>query len=183
MPLLTIYRQAEFPAIYKWEAIAFMRMAWPSIFKGDNLYMSEIYPPELGPVHFVLAEGDTLISYGTILRLDIMHAGNEYKVYGFGNMLTFPPFRGRGYGGQVLQRATQFIQQSDVDAGILFCDPSLESYYGARAWTPTRTPTRLGEPEKYEEYEPLRMMLFVSEKALRNKEDFENQPLYIESPW
>ena len=183
MPLFTIYRQPDFPAIYKWQAIAFMRMQWTSIFKGDNLYMSEIYPPELDPVHFVMAEGDTLISYGTILRLDLMHAGNEYKVYGFGNLLTFPPFRGRGFGGQILQRATQFIQQSEVDAGILFCDPVLEAFYGARGWISTRTPTRLGGPETYEDYEPLRMMLFVSEKAFRNQSDFETQPFYIESPW
>src|SRR5687768_6126964 len=123
MPKLTVYTQPDFPAIYKWQAIAFMRMEWPSIFEGDNLYMPETYPPELEPVHFVVAEGDTLISYGALLRLDITHAGSEYRVYGFGNMLTFPPFRRRGYGGQILQAATHWIQESDVDVAILFCDP------------------------------------------------------------
>ena len=183
MPLLTVYQQKEFPEIYKWQAIAFMRMEWSSIFKGDDLYMSETYPPELRPVHFVMAEGDTLLSYGALLKLDLRHADNEYKVYGFGNLLTFPPFRRLGYGGQILEKATQFIRQSDVDTGILFCDPRLESFYASQAWTPTRAPTRLGEPDQYEDYEPLRMMLFVSEKALRNKADFETQPFYIESPW
>lgn len=183
MPLLSVYQQPEFPAIYKWQAIAFMRMEWTSIFQGENLYMHETYPPELQPVHFVMAEGDSLLSYGALLRLSLMHAGIEYQVYGFGNLLTFPPFRGRGYGGQILQKATQYIQQSDVDAGILFCDPSLEGFYATRAWEATRTLTHLGTPERYEVYEPLRMMVFVSPKAIAHKAEFETQPLYIESPW
>lgn len=183
MPKLTVYTQPDFPAIYKWQAIAFMRMEWPSIFEGDNLYMPETYPPELEPVHFVVAEGDTLISYGALLRLDITHAGSEYRVYGFGNMLTFPPFRRRGYGGQILQAATHWIQESDVDVAILFCDPRLEVFYAAQRWVPTPSPTRLGGPDGYEEYEPLRMMLFVSEKGRRGKAAFETQPLYIELPW
>jgi len=183
MPKLTLYQQLDFPAIYKWQAIAFMRMEWPSIFQGDNLYMPEIYPPEHQPVHFVLAEGDTLLSYGTLLKLNLIHAGIDYQVYGFGNLLTFPPFRRRGYGGQILEAATQFIQQNDVDAAILFCDPHLEPFYAAKAWESTRSPTRLGGPDQYEDYAPSRMMLFVSEKGRLSKADFETQPLYIDWPW
>jgi GNAT superfamily N-acetyltransferase len=183
MPTLTFYPQPEFPAIYKWQAIAFMRMEWSSIFQGENLYMSEIYPPEFQPIHFVVAEGDTLLSYGTLLKTHLTHAGSDYRVYGFGNLLTFPPFRRRGHGGQVLQAATKFIQQSDVDVAILFCDPQLDPFYAARAWVPTYSPTRLGKPDQYEDYSPLRMMLFVSEKGRGSKADFETQPLYIDEPW
>lgn len=183
MPELTLYRQPDFPAIYKWQAIAFMRMEWSSIFQGENLYMQETYPPALEPVHFVVAEGETLISYGSLLMVDLLHAGEAYHVYGFGNLLTFPPFRRQGYGGQILQRATRFIRESDVDAAILFCDPALQSFYAAQGWGPTHSPTRLGTPERYEDYTPLRMMLFVSEKGDRRKADFENQPMYIDWPW
>jgi hypothetical protein len=183
MPRLTIYQKTDFPAIYKWQAIAFMRCEWSSIFQGANLYMSEIYPPEFQPIHFVLAEGDTLLSYGTLLNLDMAHADKNYVVYGFGNMLTFPPFRRHGYGGQILQAATEFIQTSDADVAILFCDPSLESFYSAKGWSATRSPTRLGRPDQYEEYSPLRMMLFVSEKGRQNQADFETQPLYVDETW
>ena len=183
MPELTVYQQPDFPALYKWQAIAFMRMEWTSIFYDDNLYMSETYPPELQPVHFVVAEDDSLLSYASILRLEISHTGLDYQIYGFGNLLTFPPYRRRGYGGQILQEATDFIQQSDVDAAILFCDPLLESFYAAKGWISTHSPTRLGEPKQYEEYAPSRMMLFVSDKGRRGRSDFETQPLYIDSPW
>ena len=183
MPELTIYQQPDFPSIYKWQAIAFMRMEWTTIFYDDNLYMSETYPPELQPVHFVMAEDDSLLSYASILQLNLAHAGIDYRIYGFGNLLTFPPYRKRGYGGQILQAATDFIRQSDVDAAILFCDPLLEGFYGAKGWVSMHSPTCLGTPEHYEEYAPSRMMLFVSDKGKRGRTAFETQPLYIDSPW
>lgn len=183
MPELTIYQQPHFPAIYKWQAIAFMRMEWSSIFYDDNLYMSETYPPELQPVHFVMAEDDSLLSYASLLKLSLQHAGIDYLIYGFGNLLTFPPYRSRGYGGQILQAATEFIQQSNVDAGILFCDHLLESFYAEKGWVATPSPTRLGTPDHYKEYAPSRMMLFVSEEGQRGKSDFESQPVYVDWPW
>src|SRR5215510_3247426 len=105
MPNLHIYPQAELPAIYKWQAIAFMRCEWSDIFHGGDLYMSETYPSENQPVHFVLSERETLISYAAIMEARLHHDGTVYQVYGFGNMFTFPPFRRRGYGRQVLQAA------------------------------------------------------------------------------
>jgi hypothetical protein len=183
MPELTIYQQPDFPSIYKWQTIAFMRMEWASIFYDDNLYMSETYPPELQPVHFVIAEEDSLLSYASLLKRNLDHAGVDYGIYGFGNLLTFPPYRKRGYGGKILQAATDFLQHSDVDAGILFCDPLLESFYAEKGWVSTHSPTRLGRPEQFNEYAPSRMMLFVSEKGHRGKADFESQPIYIDWPW
>lgn len=183
MAQLTIYQQTNFPPIYKSQAIAFMRMEWSSIFYDDNLYMSETYPPELQPVHFVMAEDDSLLSYASLLKLNLPHTGNEYSIYGFGNLLTFPPYRRRGYGGQVLQAATDFIRQGDVDAAILFCDRLLEPFYAEKGWVATPSPTRLGTPDRHQEYTPSRMMLFVSEKGRRGKTDFESQPIYIDWPW
>src|SRR5215213_7143511 len=179
MPKLTMYQQSEFPAIYKWQAIAFMRMEWSSIFYDDNLYMSETYPPELQPVHFVMAEGYTLLSYASLLLLSLPHAGIEYQIYGFGNLLTFPPYRRLGHGGDVLQAATDFIQMSDVDAAILFCDHLLERFYAEKGWALTPSPTRLGNPTGYKEYAPVRMMLYVSESGQQGRADFEAQPIYI----
>ena len=183
MPELNVYQQPDFPALYKWQAIAFMRMEWASIFYDDNLYMSETYPPELEPVHFVMAENDSLLSYASLLKLNLPHAGMDYSIYGFGNLLTFPPYRRRGYGSQILQAATEYIRQSDVDAAILFCDHLLEGFYEARGWICTHSPTRLGSADRYTEYVPSRMMLFVSQKGIHGKADFETQPIYIDWPW
>ena len=183
MPTLHLYLQNEFPAIFKWQAIAFMRCEWSDIFQGDNLYMPETYPPENKPVHFVLAEGETLISYAAVMEVDLVHTGNDYHVYGFGNMLTFPPFRKHGYGRQVLSAATELIRKSNADVGVLFCDPSLENFYASEGWATTPSATRLGEPELYDTYHPSRMMLFVSQKGLDHRQDFERQPMYVDWPW
>ena len=183
MPTLTIYKQPEFPRVYNWQAIAFMRCEWPSIFQGDILYLSAPYPPDLEPVHFVMAEGDSLLSYASLMKLNIPHAGQDYTVYGFGNMLTFPPYRKQGYGRKILGAASDFIGQSDVDVAILFCDKSLESYYGSEGWLTTPSPTYLGYSGQPVEYEPARMMLFASEKGKAAQKDFENSTLYIDWPW
>ena len=183
MPTLTIYERQNFPSVYNWQAIAFMRCEWPSIFQGDILYLSAPYPPEFEPVHFVMAEGESLLSYATLMKLNIPHAGQEYAVYAFGNMFTFPPYRKQGYGRKILRAATDFICQSDLDLAILFCDKSLENYYGPAGWQATHGPTYLGYSGKPVLYEPLRMMLFVSEKGKAAQKDFESSPLYIDYPW
>jgi len=183
MPSLMIYEQQNFPSVYNWQAIAFMRCEWPSVFQGDILYLSAPYPPEFDPVHFVMAEGDSLLSYATVMKLNIPHAGQEYAIYAFGNMFTFTPYRNQGSGRNILQAATEFIQKSTVDVAILFCDKSLETYYALGGWLATHSPTYLGYSGKPVAYEPLRMMLFVSEKGKAAQQDFENSPLYIDYPW
>ena len=183
MPTLTVYEQQNFPSAYKWQAIAFMRCEWASIFQGDILYLSETYPPELDPIHFVMAEGESLLSYAALLKRDLYHANRDYTVYGFGNMFTFAPYRKQGYGQTILHAATGLIQQSTVDIAILFCGKSLEKYYAAKGWLTTHSPTYLGCPEQHLPYEPLRMMLFVSGKGKTAQTDFENLPLCIDYPW
>ena len=183
MPTLRIYEEQDFPSAYNWQAIAFMRCEWPSIFQGDILYLSAPYPPELHPVHFVMAEGDSLLSYATIMKLNIPHAGQDFAVYGFGNMLTFPPYRKQGYGRRILHAATEHIHKSNVDAAILFCDKSLENYYAQEGWVTIRSTTYLGYSGQPVAYEPSRMMLFVSEKGKAGRTDFENSALYIDYPW
>lgn len=183
MPTLTMFEQQNFPSVYNWQAIAFMRCEWPSIFQGDILYLSEPYPPEYDPIHFVMAEAESLLSYATLLKRTLSHAGQEFTIYGFGNMLTFVPYRKQGYGRKILRAATEFIRQSSVDVAILFCDKSLEKYYAAEGWLATHSPTYLGYPEKQLPYEPLRMMLFLSEKGKAARADFENSPLWVDYPW
>ena len=150
MPNFTTYTQDDFPSALKWQALAFMRVQWPSIFTGDRRFVTETYPPELNPIHFVASEREVLISYASIILLDLEHGDRNYKVYGFGNMLTFPSFRENGFGGQILDLASDYIKQSDVDIAMLFCDPTREPFYGKRGWEITRSPTRRS-PEPVQE--------------------------------
>jgi GNAT superfamily N-acetyltransferase len=184
MPTFRIYQQSDFPAAFKWQAVSFMRCEWPFIFTGELTYLTESYLPELAPVHFVAAEGEVLLSYAAVITLSLNHAGRPFRLYGFGNMFTFPPYRQKGYGRRVLELATEFILNSGVDLSILFCDPQLESFYARTGWQIASSPTRIGTPEQYELYQAAaRMMLFVSGKGQRFKESFEEQPVYVGWTW
>jgi hypothetical protein len=183
MPQLEIYSQSDFPPVFKWQALAFMRVEWQSIFNGNRKFVTETFPPELDPVHFVAAEGDLLVSYASIICLNVEHAGRSYTAYGLGNMFTFPSFRREGHGTQVLELATDFIKRSDIDISILFCDPKREYFYTKHGWKVTRSPTRVGVPDQYKTHDLSRMMLFVSEKGRRRRMDFEEQPVYVDEPW
>ena len=79
VPNFTTYTDADFPSALKWQALAFMRAQWPSIFTGERQFVTDTYSPELDPVHFVAAEGELLISYASAIRLDLEHAGKTYK--------------------------------------------------------------------------------------------------------
>jgi GNAT superfamily N-acetyltransferase len=182
MPDFAIYQQPDLPMALKWQAIAFMKVEWPFIFTNDSLFITEPYPPDLHPVCLVAIEGESLISFASILQLDLDHAGTSYKVYGFGNMFTFPPYRRRGYGRQLLELATDHIKHSEADVSILFCDPALESFYAACGWETTHSPTQVGSLGD-EPHRASRMMLFISERGKEGEADFETQPVYVEWPW
>jgi GNAT superfamily N-acetyltransferase len=183
MPDFAIYPQSDLPSALKWQAIAFMRVEWPFIFKDNLLFAAEPYPPELSPVCFVAAEGDSLLSFASTFQLDLNHVGADYKVCGFGNMFTFPPYRGQGYGRRVLALATDHIECSEADVAMLFCEPALEPFYATCGWEITPSPTRIGLPDSYEHHQTSRMMLFVSDRGRKGKADFEIKPVYVEWPW
>ena len=174
---------ADLPVAYRYQAIAFMRTEWPSIFQGEDKFIMGTYPPALSPVHFVISAGEALVSYAEVLRLRFPQAGIEFQMYGFGNMFTFQPYRNEGFGKQVLALATNHIKNSDVDVAMLFCDKKLVPFYEKEGWEVTDSPTRIGDENEYEVYEPTRMMLFVSEHGQKNADAFTENPVYTESPW
>ncbi len=182
-PEYKIYSQIEFPAVLKWQALAFMRTEWSYIFEEEDKFLTETYQPKFNPIHFVSKQGDLLISYAAIVQTTLKHVDHIYQVCGFGNMFTFPPYRREGHGHKLLQMATEMIQQSEVDLGILYCDSKLESFYASGDWITTRSPTRFGNPSKYEDGDEQRMMIFVSDKGQQNREDFENLPVYVDWTW
>ncbi len=103
---------------------------------------------------------------------------------GLGNVLTYPSFRGRGYGRRILDAATRYIQTSDADVAALFCDPALEGFYSKSGWETIKgVATLTGAREAPTEYDALRMMLFVSDRGRAGRGEFETQPLYIEHGW
>ena len=186
MSTSAIYSQTDFPAVLKWQAIAFMRMEWSYIFTEDQdgKYVSETYPVEFQPVHFVVTEGDTLISYAATIRENIEHTNRSYKVCGLGNVFTFPPYRREGNGSKVVELATNTIKESEVDVAILFCDRLNAPFYAKAGWISTSSPTYITHSKNdHEIHDEQRMMLFISDKGKQGQRDFEQQPVYLDWTW
>ena len=183
MTTSAIYSQTDFPEVLKWQALAFMRVEWSYIFTEDERFLTETYPIEFQPVHFVVTEGKTLISYAATIQTTLEHANRSYKVCGLGNVFTFPPYRKEGHGHKVLELATNAIEQSDVDVAILFCNRSNASFYASEGWISTLSPTYIADGEDYYEDDEQRMMLFISDQGKQGQSDFEQQPVYLDWTW
>lgn len=161
-----------------------MRVEWPFIFSGDARLSTDIYGADLRPVHVVVAEGEVLISYATVIRTDLDHAGQTWRTCGLGNVLAYPPFRGEGHGRRVVDAATGYIGGGDVDVAALFCDPSLAGFYAKSGWAALEGATTLvGSKADPESYGALRMMLFVSAKGRAGRPLFKGHPWSVGDPW
>jgi hypothetical protein len=183
MSTFAIYSQTDFPAILKWQALAFMRVEWPYIFTDDERFLTETYPIEFQPVHFVVTEGEILISYAATVNVTLRHANRSYKVCGLGNVFTFPPYRREGNGHKVLKLATNVIKESDVDVAILFCEPTNISFYASEDWISTLSPTYIADGKDHYKYDEQRMMLFISNRGKQGQSDFEQQPVHVDWAW
>lgn len=179
MHAIQTFSQADFPTALKWQAIAFMRVEWPFVFQGEGRLISEPYPPSLNPVHVAATEGDVLLSYASLLPLTLEHAGESFRVDGFGNLFTFPPYRREGLGSGVLARAMEAIRAGGADLSILFCDPANEGFYRRAGWETLPSPTFVGDHR----HEANTMALFVTEKGRAARAAFRDQPLRIEEAW
>ena len=182
MPELVIYKTtAELPPHIYYQMEAFVRIVWVD---------SEDFDIDLGwreeATHFVIANGKQLISYASVVWVELSCNGITYRCGGLGSMMTFPAFRGKGYGGQVARAATDYIlAEPSADIALLWTEhPDFYSRYGWEAIPDLKI--LVGNPQEPEPYDndETRMMLFVSDKAKQARADFEHGEVYIgEETW
>lgn len=181
MPELVVFAHDAFPAALHWQAISFMRIVWPYIDAG---LPNETYSADLSPVHFALVEGSFLLSYAAVTKHTIAQRETEYRVYGLGNVLTYPASRHQGFGGQVIAAADRYIDRSDADVSALFCTAELEPFYARYGWRrAAETFIISASNEKMTPLDELRMMRFISEKGLAGRQQFMSDPLHIRDIW
>ena len=182
-PELLIYREDEtIPLPYYYQVQSFVRVFWSDSDEHDidrGLQQSAI--------NIVLAKGHSLLSYATVVWRDVLIDEQPYKLYGLGDVMTFPHFRKRGYGGQVVQAATDIIQaESSADFGLLWTEPKNYDFYRRSGWelAPDLV-TLLGNPSHPDRYEhEAGMVLFCSDKAKRARSIITSSDIYIgEGKW
>jgi len=180
---LHIYRTtAELPLHFYYQAQAFVRIFWVD---------GEDYNIDLGlqyqELHIVLAKDKSLVAYASVSVQDVQLAGVAYRCYGLSGVMTFPAFRKFGYGGQVIDTALNLIREdTSADIALLWTDPQNVHFYVEHGWIamPDMT-TLMGDPTHPTVFDDeLALMLFLSERAQRQRAAFERGQIYIgEENW
>jgi predicted GNAT family N-acyltransferase len=116
-------------------------LGWGSdIFKTEHLDL--IWRPKAEQL--VLYEGETPISTCGLLRQTVELCTAALDVGGIGGVVTRPEFRGRGYGGQLLEEALRiFREEYLLDAAMLFCREELVPFYRERGWQVLEAPVSI----------------------------------------
>jgi GNAT superfamily N-acetyltransferase len=181
IPELKIYKTtAELPPHIYYQMEAFVRIVWVD---GADFDIDLGWREEA--VHFVIANGKQLISYASVVWVELVCNGVAYQCGGLGSMMTFPAFRGKGYGGQVAKAATDYILAApSADIALLWTEHP--NFYRRYCWeTISGLTTLVGNPQApAARDDEIRMMLFVSAKAKQNRAAFEHGTIYIgEDSW
>ena len=151
---------------------------WPG---PDEDAVSPLIAPELHPVHFVLADGNQVVSYTRTIWATVAHRGQRLKLYGLGDVVTRPEQRQMGYGGRLVEEATAHIRgDEEADAAVLLTEPALEQFYRRYGWEHVaglRVAT--GDSHQATAMAPFAMMLFISPGARAARDLFADDPLVL----
>src|SRR3954464_10077365 len=110
MPELKSYRKYEMPRDLAVQIASAVRFIWPAFFgRRTPLWESTPYPAE--GLHFVLTDGDVLISHALVSSRPLVHAGETFMVYGLSSVFCYPTHRGSGFGEQIVAAATDHIRK------------------------------------------------------------------------
>lgn len=177
------YPSPETPPEIACQIASFIRLVWLNHLTGEDRFWS--LEGQAGVTTFVIYERGVLISHANVMQRTITHRGESYLMYGLGGVFTYPAFRGEGYGGQVVEAATQFIRASAADLGMLFCDPKRRRFYGQSGWQHLEATILAGAEGQEQPFtdEPM-MIQYLSDKAKARRADFEGATIYVgEDTW
>lgn len=180
MPAITIYPSNDaVPPLVACQIRAFIRITWFDAYQFD--LRAPLMPDEWHPAHVVLDEQEVMLSYAGVVWQMMQHGGETYKMYGLSSVFTYPAFRRKGYGAQVVEAASAHIEQDiAADIAVLFTDAHLAPYYAPGGWEPVPGITmQTGDPNAPTVYDAFTMMRFLSPKGKTAREAFEREPVYF----
>lgn len=135
-------------------------------------------------LQFSVLKNQQLASRAELVRLEWSVLEDDYTAFIVRGMLTVPHLQRQGYGTQLMRIVTSYILNSDVDFGMLFCQPHLMSFYTLINWENcVYSENRMGTPDNFTQYPLQRFMLFVSERSEKIRSNFHHSPFYLNTPW
>ncbi len=177
MPELRSYLKPNVPRDIAVQIASYVRVQWPNFFKGTPpLWESTPYPESC--LHFVLTDGDVLISHAIVSARPLKHRGDSFTVYGLSSVFCYPTHRGQGFGEQVVAAATDHIRkQTDADFALLFCGERVKSLYSRLGWEHLPQLKVLSGGDNKEFNDGYVLTLLVSDRARRH--DFAAEALHV----
>jgi predicted acetyltransferase len=143
--------------------------------------MASADDPRHLPMHFMLVEGELLISHAVATFREIEHRAERFLVGGLSTVFTFPAHRKTGAGREVVVAATRHLRDSDADVAMLFCGESLRGFYVACGWAPVDT-ARICYGDSRQPAltsDNLVMIMFLSTRGRAARQVFESEPVYV----
>jgi GNAT superfamily N-acetyltransferase len=117
---------------------------------GEDLWNNDRYAltwrrPDVKFVGYVGGRG---VTHSCAVLHSIVIADKEVRLGGLAGVITHPEARGKGYGGQIVSAAEDYIHtEMRADFGVLFCHPELIPFYEPRGWHTIRGPITIDQPE------------------------------------
>ena len=167
MPQISSYLKPDLPRDFAIQVASYVRMQWPQVFRGEPpLWESTPYANDCR--HFVVTDGDVLISHAIAVSRKLEHSGQTFNVYGLSSVFCYPSHRGRGFGEQVAAAATDYCRtQPGADFALLFCGERVHTMYLRLGWQHTDEITvhygDVNQPKRYGD--GWLMGLFLSQRA------------------
>ena len=173
---------ADMPQPLYYQAETFVRITW-----ADNPEYDMDAGLEEPAIHITLHDANTLYSYASIVRQDVILEEVSFVCFGVRSVFTFPASRRRGYAHQILLACKELIQKmSDADVALLWTTDENRHLYEKAGWKALPNMTTLyGEAKNPDtHHDEIAMMIFLSRKATQKKSAFENGNLFVgEEPW
>ena len=178
MPEIHSYRKLDVPRDFAVQIASAVRFVWPQFFgKTPPLWESTPYPNE--GLHFIVTDGDVLISHALVSVRPLAHAGETFNVYGLSSVFCYPSHRGSGWGEKVVEAATDHIRkQRDGDFALLFCGERVKSLYARRGWEHVPGLKVIYGPDNQTYADGYVLTLYVSDRA-RAHRFVADEPLHV----
>jgi hypothetical protein len=125
----------DLPEVFRIQVLDFLRIVWPDGFTGLNRFRDWTTEPDKKPHHLLYAADRQLISHLELITTTVSVNNVEYRAASPTAMLTYPAFRGEGWGSRLNARAAELIDASDAEIGLLTCAPNLIDFYRRAGWT------------------------------------------------
>jgi GNAT superfamily N-acetyltransferase len=133
MAELRVYRRHEVPPLIAAQVRSFVRVQWPFVHAGSTtLWDFEVR--EDAPLHFVIVEGEALVSHGHVRRRTVEHRGRAWAVDAVSSVFTYPDFRKAGHGARLVRAISDHVRTAGADLGMLFAGERVRRLYEGSGW-------------------------------------------------